>query len=186
MVFPRSTGISLMSLTACTLLLTGCGAFGGDDGGSSDASKEPVNGGKVDPGDAEARETLASQDINTLGADLHYAVHELSRGAKTVELTFSVTNIGDEKSDSVFDFLGSGGKYNTSGVKLIDPDNGKVHLAATDSNGDCVCSSYEGLMEFEPGNSVLFSATYGAPPEDVKTMDVSIPNVGTLTNVPLS
>ncbi|ASU84892.1 hypothetical protein CDO52_20720 [Nocardiopsis gilva YIM 90087] len=175
-----------MSLTACTLLLTGCGVFGGDDGGSSEASKEPVNGGKVDPGDAEARETLASQDISMIGTDLHYAVHELSRGAKTVELTFSVTNIGDEESGIVFSFLGRGGKEDVSGVKLIDPDNGKVHLPATDSNGDCVCSSYSGSMSFEPDDSVLYSATYGAPPEDVKTMDVSIPNVGTLTDVPLS
>ncbi|MBB6170769.1 hypothetical protein HNR23_000829 [Nocardiopsis mwathae] len=184
MVFPRNTGISLVSITVGTLLLTGCGMFDGD--GASDAAKEPVNAGKVDPGSADARETLASQDVTMLGTDLHFAVHELSRGAKTVELTFSITNTGDEESDLVHSFLGAGGKNNASGVKLIDPDNGKLHLAASDAEGNCVCSSYMGTMRFDAGDSVLFSVTYGAPPEDVETMNVSIPNVGTLSNVPLS
>ncbi|WP_017622657.1 hypothetical protein [Nocardiopsis chromatogenes] len=170
--------------------LTGCSMLGGDDGGgggSPDEQASPANAGKVDPGEADARETIASQDVTTLGTDLHIAVHSLARGDETVELTFSVTNTGDEESDIFHTWLGAASdQYNVSGVKLVDSANGKVHLPARDEDGTCVCSTYGGADELGPGDSILYSATYGAPPEDVETMDVKIPTAGSFDNVPLS
>ncbi len=177
--FPTRTALVLAS---SAFLLAGCGFFGDDGGGTSD----PVNAGQVDPGEEEARETLASQDVNTLGTDLHIAVHELARGDETAELTFSVTNIGDEASDLFHGWLGSGGDSDVSAVKLVDPTNGKVHLVARDANDACVCSSYIGSESFETEESVLYSATFGAPPEDVETMNVQIPTAGTFNDVELS
>ncbi|RNL86201.1 hypothetical protein [Halostreptopolyspora alba] len=171
-------------LVSSALLLSGCG-LGDDDGGGEETS-EPVNAGKVDPGEEESRETLASQDVNTLGTDLHIAVHELARGGETVELTFSVTNIGDEQSELVHGWLGSGGDRDVSKVKLVDSTNGKVHLVARDADDACVCSSYDGSETFDPNESILYSATFGAPPEDVETMNVQIPNAGTFNDVELS
>lgn len=174
----------MLVLTSSAFLLAGCGFFG-DDGGSDDTS-DPVNAGQVDPGEEEPRETLASQDVNTLETDLHIAVHELARGAETVELTFSVTNIGDNESEIVHGWLGSGGDADVSGVKLVDPTNGKVHLVARDANDACVCSTYGGTDSFATDESILYSATFGAPPEDVETMDVQVPTAGTFNDVELS
>ncbi|MDA2807389.1 hypothetical protein [Nocardiopsis suaedae] len=172
-----------------TVVLTGCSMLGGDGGeeAAPEGEASPVNAGKVDPGEAEARETIASQDVATLGTDLHIAVHSLARGEKTVELTFSVTNTGEEESEIFHTWLGAASdEYNVSGVKLVDSANGKVHLPARDEDGDCVCSTYGGADELGPGDSILYSATYGAPPQDVETMDVKIPTAGSFDNVPLS
>jgi len=172
---------------ATVLLLAGCSSGGDEEGGGAAAgSAEPANGGKVDPGSAEARETIASQDVSTLGTDLHVAVHSLARGAKTVELTFSVTNTGDEASDSLWSaFARHAGSYDLSGVELVDTANGRLHLTATDDEGACVCSGNLNTVDLDPGDSLLLSATFGAPPEDVESLTVRIPTVGSFDNVPL-
>ncbi|MBB5963465.1 hypothetical protein [Planomonospora venezuelensis] len=69
------------------------------------------------------------------------------------------------------------------GVYLVDTKNAKKHLAATDAEGRCLCSS--GLVEIDTDKTVVFSATFAAPPADVATMDVFIPRAGTFKNVPL-
>ncbi|WP_017557122.1 fimbrial protein [Nocardiopsis baichengensis] len=172
------------------LALAGCSMFGGDDeggeGGEAADQAQPVNAGKVEPGDADARETIASQDVSTLETDLHVALHSLARGGETVELTFSVTNIGDSESDIISNTFSPGGDRDVSGVKLVDSDNGKVHLVARDADDACVCSGGLRFLALEPDDSILLSATYGAPPSEVETLDVKIPRVGTFDNVPLS
>lgn len=164
--------------------------FGGeDDDSGGGGSADPVNAGKVEAGEEEARETLASQDVQTLGTDLHIAVHDLVRGAETVELTFSITNTGDDTSNRFKRWLGQGvdsTNGDISDVTLVDSANGKVHLVAEDNDGKCVCSTYSTTGKFASGDSVLYSATFGTPPEDVETMDVRIPNAGTFNNVELS
>lgn len=183
-----AAGVLALMLAGCSMFGGGDSGDGGDgDGGGATDQAQPVNAGKVEPGDAEARETIASQDVAALGTDLHFAVHSLSRGAETVELTFSVTNIGDQDSYNFRDRLGeSSNERNVSGVKLIDSDNGKVHLAARDANDKCVCSDEISGLDLTPEDSVLFSATFGAPPSEVETLDVQMPFAGTFDNVPLS
>ncbi|TQN31010.1 hypothetical protein FHX37_0899 [Haloactinospora alba] len=189
MVTPQQRVTYPLALAACSLLLAGCGMFGGEDGDSRDGdSADPANAGKVEPGEEDARDTLASQDVQTLGTDLHIAVHDLVRGAETVELTFSITNTGDDASDLFHTWLGNGpdGGGEVSDVTLVDSANGKVHLVAEDDDGKCVCSTYNTSEKFAPGDSVLYSATFGTPPDGVETMDVRIPNAGTFNNVELS
>ncbi|GAA3442439.1 hypothetical protein Pve01_72690 [Planomonospora venezuelensis] len=70
------------------------------------------------------------------------------------------------------------------GVFLVDTRNAKKHLVALDSEGACVCSRI-GSLFLKEGESAAFSATFAAPPADVTSMDVHIPNVGTLADVPL-
>ncbi|GIH78403.1 hypothetical protein [Planobispora longispora] len=70
------------------------------------------------------------------------------------------------------------------GVFLIDTKNAKKHLVALDSDNTCVCSRI-GSLFLKEGESAAFSATFAAPPDDVTSMDVHIPNAGTLADVPL-
>lgn len=188
---PQHHGAVATLALSASLLLGGCGLLDSTDdsengnGGADGTDSEPVTAGAVDPGEEESRETLASQDINALGVDLHVAVHELARGTETVDLTFSVTNIDDEDSDNPHFWLSVGNENNVSGARLVDSDAGTVHLTASDDDGNCVCSHFHGTDEFQPDASIFFSATFGAPPEDVETMDVQIPNAGTFSDVPL-
>lgn len=187
-------GAAFLTVSAALILLTSaCGLFGFDDddtedtGTSTDEAGEPPQGGALEPGESEPRETLASQDVNDLGTDLHIAVHELSRGEETAELTFSITNTGDEQSDLMHAFLGRGdGNQDVSAVELVDTSTGRVHLAARDAEENCVCSRYQGADSFDAGESIFYSATFGAPPEETETMTVRLPMAGSMTDVPLS
>lgn len=190
---PRTPLTAALSLAACSLLLAGCSAVGDDENPEQapDRSSEPVNGGRVEPGESEPRETLASQDVTDNGADLHIAIHELARRGETVELTFSLTNTD---SDDDWSFAGRLAGVNilhedadtVAAVELVDPVNSKVHLVARDSEDNCVCSDASWGDILEPGDSVLMSATFGAPPEDVSTMTVRMPMAGSLNDVPIS
>ncbi|GAA3754907.1 hypothetical protein HDA32_004263 [Spinactinospora alkalitolerans] len=192
--FLKRRGTAAIALASCTLLLAGCGLFGGDpeEEGAEDSGSggEPVNAGAVDPGEAEPRETLASQDFRDDGSDLHIAVHELARRGETVELTFSVTNTGDTEWDHGGFFSGgnvlSDDKNTVASVELIDARTGRLHLVARDADGACVCSTPGYGFTLGGGDSLLLSATYGAPPEEIETMGVRIPGAGTFNDVPLS
>lgn len=197
MRLPRQRTVAALSLIVSAFLLAGCGLLGGGDageqsssGGGGDGASQPVNGGKVEPGQAEARQTLASQDVTIENADLHVAVHELARRDKLVELTFSVTRTDDGTDrwqvGQAFGGPQSDSTLNVSGAELIDTVNAKLHTVALDSERRCVCSGGTANTFLEAGDSVLFSATYAAPPENVEVMGIRIPNVGTLNDVPLS
>ncbi|PSL01040.1 hypothetical protein CLV63_101519 [Murinocardiopsis flavida] len=182
-------------LLACgaiaALTLTGCGVLsGGGESSPEGAGGDPVNGGKVEAGKSKPRKTIASQDVTVQGADLHFAVHDLARRGKTVELTFSVSNTGKKEIELGTAFIDgnvlSDDRGTIAGVKLIDPGNGKVHLVARDSQKRCVCTGPKYGEPLEGGDSILMSGTYGAPPKDVEEMNVSIPKAGTLNDVPLS
>lgn len=187
---PRGAAPCLTVAAAFILLTSACGLIGSDDaedqGSDTDEAGEPVQGGAVDPGESEPRETIASQDVADLETDLHIAVHELSRGAETTELTFSITNTGDDPSALMHSFLARGDSRDVSAVELVDPSAGRVHLVARDADDNCVCSRYDGADRFEAGESVLYSATFGAPPEETEAMTVRLPMAGSLTDVPLS
>ena len=75
---------------------------------------------------------------------------------------------------------------NADGLELVDTKNRKRHLVARDTENRCVCSSGLSSVFVRPVAPVNVSATFGAPPADVRAMDVTIPGFGTMTDVPLS
>jgi hypothetical protein len=188
---PRQRTAAALSLVVSVFLLAGCGLLGeqGSTGGG-DTTSQPVNGGKVEPGQAEPRQSLASQDITIDNANLHVAVHELARRGRLVELTFSVTRTDDGTDNwqvgQTFGGPQSASTLNVSGVELVDTVNAKLHTVALDGERRCVCSGETANTFLKSGDSVLFSATYAAPPENVEAMGVRIPRVGTFNDVPLS
>lgn len=75
--------------------------------------------------------------------------------------------------------------YSMDGISLIDGTNGTRYAPARDQRGYCVCD-HPGNLVLGPGAQVVgLSATFGAPPPEVKVVDVVIPGFGTVPDVPL-
>ncbi|MFG1699005.1 hypothetical protein [Nonomuraea sp. NPDC049309] len=132
---------------------------------------------------------LASREGSFDHAKFTIDIVQLLRRERFVTLTFTATVL--ETSDplgwqvnNAFAATPSGNPT-IDGVYLVDVKNAKKHLAAVDSEGKCVCSRIHALF-LNKDESAVFSATFAAPPPDVTTVDVHIPNVGTLSDVPIS
>ena len=108
----------------------------------------------------------------------------LQRHDELSTLRFSLTYLGTDEF-SVNNDLGSPTSYDVSGVSLIDGRNSKRYLAAHDSKDHCVCSSTIGVR-IKPNTSYQLSATFAAPPSDVTSVQLDIPGVGTLSDVPVN
>lgn len=167
------------------VLLTGCQATPSLTPRTTTAESElPTTTATVPPDNVIAkREGTANRNAFVL------EVVQFLRRDSFVELTFRVTVTKDDGSLGwqVHNFFSAQPVSNPTvdGVFLIDTKNAKKHLVAQDSEGKCVCSRIGGLF-LKTDDSALLSATFAAPPPDVRAMDVHIPVVGTLANVPLS
>ena len=119
-------------------------------------------------------------------------VYPIKRNERLVSLTFAVTladsaerfQVADFFSDSNYD-ASDGEGHAVDGVQLLDTKNAKLHQVASDGAKHCVCSRGLSAAFLEPGQTMLFTAAYGAPPEDVTSMDVQVPHFGTVSNVPV-
>lgn len=71
------------------------------------------------------------------------------------------------------------------GLQLVDGKNAKLYLVASDGQGQCLCSrGLEGVF-LSNNLPILISATFAAPPADVSTVDVRVPNFGAVSGVPV-
>ena len=170
------------------------------DSGASEAQTDSAETPSEDtpPEDSGA---VASRDGQIDGEAVRLEITELVRSGSTTALTFelsvSETRAGETEADAqisdIFDDgLGEidGGKgqdsFTVDGVSLVDATNSKRYLVARDSEGVCVCDGDLGGTFVESSGPSALSATFGAPPADVESVDVVIPNFGTFKNVPLS
>lgn len=62
----------------------------------------------------------------------------------------------------------------------------KRYFVAADSAGACVCTTDLSGTFPDAGDTVELTATYAAPPTSTTTVDVSVPGLGTLSDVPVS
>lgn len=73
---------------------------------------------------------------------------------------------------------------NLDGIFLVDGVHGTRYAPARDSRGYCVCDHTDHSV-LTRGAPIGLSATFGAPPPEVKTVDVVVPTFGTFSDVPL-
>ncbi|MEU6720128.1 hypothetical protein ABZ897_52460 [Nonomuraea sp. NPDC046802] len=129
---------------------------------------------------------LASREGTLSDTTFRIDVVQLIRRDRFVNLTFTatVTKTSEVLGWQVHNAFSAVAKANPTvdGVFLVDVKNAKKHLVALDSEGGCVCSRIESLF-LKQDQTAVFSATFAAPPADVGSVDVHIPNVGTLANV---
>lgn len=163
----------------------GCGAGGGSDdssGQSSDDSKSAEKLPDLDP--------IATRNSSSDGRELEATLYPVERSGKTATVNFLVTNKDNDDEFAVQDGFsdrdssrGDTYRWAADGVTMIDGQNSKVYLTATDGDGTCLCSRGLDRIAIDPDQSMLFSVTFAAPPEDIEKVDVSIPKFGTFNGV---
>jgi hypothetical protein len=168
------------------------GKSGGTEGkgqGGGTGSQAPLRSG--------ALPVLATHDANAT-APVSVDLNEVQVSGKVAQVTFTVHDnaaedtwsAGDFFADGVIQWKGSGAdqgpvdQFTVDGVYLIDPVNAKRYLAARAEDGSCACSG--DLPYLDPGGSETMTVLFAAPPADVATVDVHIPNVGPFSGVPVS
>jgi len=121
-------------------------------------------------------------------------VTELKRRGPTVVLNARMEYLsGDDDSIQISGTFSDGQNQaegitdleSFDGPALIDPEGRRKYLVARDPEGLCVCSNNLSGTFAEKGAPISLEATLSAPPPDVKTVDLVIPNVQTFSDVPL-
>jgi hypothetical protein len=185
------------AVALATALTAGACAFAGEDRSSGDArGQEAEHGGPETTPAAAPEKNLGSRDTSAAdGSKVRVTLTSLARegGIATLNFTATVLGGGSGTSWQISDFFDTGDQSGpgqktdwANGVYLIDGKNRKKHLAATDTNGNCVCSGNLGATFVRGGQTVVLTTTFAAPPENVNAVDVNVPHAGTFRNVPIS
>jgi hypothetical protein len=158
--------------------------------GTETAAEEPADSGS---------EGIVSGEGSDDGFPFRFVLTELTRSGSTVEAGATVEILSQDESASIqVSDLFSDGQFQEladgeteegfvfDGIALIDTEGAKKYLVARDETGRCVCSNDLSGVFVEPGAPVSLQATLSAPPPEVESVDVVIPNVQTFTDVPLS
>ena len=182
------------------LALAGCG--GSDHKGRSAttvATTAAAGAGPATTAGADgALPEIAARDTSDGKAKLRVAINQLHRDGTLLFLNLSLTNKGGDDNYQIADFLDDGDTNGLSGgdsglvldsvdgIYVTDQVHKKKYPAARDTEHKCLCSADLGNTFVGADQTVGLSTTFGAPPEDVKTVDVFVPHAGTFTGVPIS
>ena len=192
--------VAAVALTGCGMLPGQLGGGGGEEKQQTTAQEQPTKEQPTqrrttsdEPQQSAAPQTdqviatreakVASGDGGTARAD----VTALKRQGKTVTLNWTITVVDGEVN--IHNGMGSATlDYSVSGVSLIDPVNAKRYRVArngTGSDAQCVCSDTQGNF-LKKGQTVTLYALFAAPPADVTKVNIEMPMIGVLTDVPIS
>jgi hypothetical protein len=149
----------------------------GQEAGSDPAPGEPIASLEV--------ETLDYQDQPIM---LRIDVLGLARASNdTARLDFSITNLTNGIGYDLSSTLGfCGNKFSVCEVSLVDLAEDQRYLVLLDAAGACVCSIFPSTDTIGPGRAVTYQATFPAPPASTTSVDVQFPNLGMVTEVPVS
>lgn len=196
MGFRRTTVVGVLAL-AMTLPLLGCDALGSSDPGASTGSAGAAPAGPDDLGEVIAtRDVQVSENGDVI--PVRVELHQLRRKDGFVTVNLRLTNTGPEGAGHRWqiadEFAGDTPGHTLAGVSLIDRKNRKQYLVARTAGDaadgandqDRYLASLQLASVFvQPGQSVNLYATFGAPPDDVRVVDVVVPSVPVFGNVPL-
>ncbi|WP_327109129.1 hypothetical protein [Nonomuraea glycinis] len=192
--------VAAVALTGCGMLPGQLGGGGGEEKQQTTAQEQPTKeqptqrrttsdepqqsaAPQADQVIATREAKVASGDGGTARAD----VTALKRQGKTVTLNWTITVVDGEVN--IHNGMGSATlDYSVSGVSLIDPVNAKRYRVArngTGSDAQCVCSDTQGNF-LKKGQTVTLYALFAAPPADVTKVNIEMPMIGVLTDVPIS
>lgn len=181
----------LVALLATAALVAGClpQRPGDEPTSAAPTSGVPTTGASTTapsstaPGTPVPTTTVASKPVDWAGQDARLEVYTLRRSGEVLVLDFGLRNLGDGDIGIGSEFGKGKDDEDVSGVYLYDAESRTQHWPATTS-GECVCTT--GLGGVGPGEVQLLTATYGPPDGDVDELDVHVPAVGTLTDVPIA
>ncbi|MEV0150639.1 MULTISPECIES: hypothetical protein [unclassified Nonomuraea] len=190
-------GVAAVALAGCGVL-PGRQAGGGEDGQAQQtAARAETTTAAPAPQQTEATkaaeptEAIATREASVAGGGqtgkARVDITGLKRQGRTVTLNWTVTaldgkvNLHNGMSTGTLDF-------SVSAVSLIDPVNAKRYRVARNgatADSECVCSRTQGQF-LERGQTSSLYAVFAAPPADVTQVNVEMPMIGVLTDVPIS
>lgn len=156
---------------ACVMVATACGTAAGDTTQTGKPSAAP-----------QPSQTLAHRPVTDLAGDAELEIHDLHRHGNLVTLDLGLRNTGGENLSAGTLFSRDGFENDISGIYLVDGENKKTYLPAS-YGGECVCSSWLQTQGVAPGQTQHLSATYGAPPAEVNSVNIKVPHVGTFRDI---
>ncbi|MFI6734000.1 hypothetical protein ACIBI9_13805 [Nonomuraea sp. NPDC050451] len=190
-----------IALAVAAVALAGCGALPGWQVGGGGEEKQPQTVAETTtepPATATAQaappqetRVIASREADVYGAGEHgkarVDITALKRQGRTLSLNWTITAL--DGKINVHNGLGTAPlDFTVSGVSLIDPVNAKRYRVArngTDENAKCVCSGTQGQF-LDKGEASTLYAVFAAPPADVTKINIEMPMIGVLTDVPIS
>jgi hypothetical protein len=188
---------------AMTLPLLGCDVLDGSDPSAPTGSAGAAAAAPAGPDDLG--EVIATRDVqvseNGDVIPVRVELYQLRRKDGFVTVNLRMTNTGTEGAGHRWqiadEFAGDTPGHTLAGVSLVDRKNRKQYLVARTggdaadgagaNNQDRYLASLQLASVFvQPGQSVNLYATFGAPPDDVRAVDVVVPSVPVFDSVPLS
>ena len=128
---------------------------------------------------------------------IRFDIVELKRRGDLLDLKATLTNLEQDRSadqrwqvasrfDGAYrkDLTVTDGAF--SGSVLTDLAGRKRYFVAADSAGACVCTVGLSRTFIDAGQTVELTATYAAPPASTTALDVTVPEVGTFRDLPVS
>ncbi|NUW30046.1 hypothetical protein HTZ77_01165 [Nonomuraea sp. SMC257] len=188
-----------IALAVTAVALTGCGVIpGGQRSGGGESGQAQQTTARTEttpattaPAAPQQTQVIASREASTTSGGqsgkARVDITGLKRQGRTATLTWTVTALDGKVN--LHNGMGAGPLDMTvSAVSLIDPVNAKRYRVArngTNADSECVCSKTQGQF-LENGATSSLYAVFAAPPADVTKINVEMPMIGVLTDVPIS
>ncbi|MET8861644.1 hypothetical protein ABZW11_01685 [Nonomuraea sp. NPDC004580] len=200
--------VAALALAGCGMIPGPPGAGGGEERQTQTAAQESAQQaqppqtppqtptqapptGSAQQAPAQDTTVIATREAKTGAGDMYGTarvdITSLRRQGKTVSLTWTVT--ATDGKVNLHNGMGRGPlDFTVSKVSLIDPVNAKRYRVARNGTGqdaECVCSGTQGQF-LESGEASTLYAVFAAPPPDVTKVNVEMPMIGVLSDVPIS
>lgn len=172
-------------LAAMTLFAAGCTRRPASDGASGTPSGTAASSEapSTQPSSTQVSgHPIASRTTRWGDAKVRLEVYAIRPSGGLLVLDFGLHNLGSHPVGVGSMFSRDHVHEDASGVYLYDPAHRTEHWPAK-SGGTCVCST--DLGGADPGQVMLMSATYSPPPAGVHHLDVHVPSIGVLRDVPI-
>ena len=193
-------GWSIAGVAALALVVGGCG--GGGETKTVTVEKTPAGNAAEGTATPTATPAEAQGIVEKLGSvdggRARFILTELQRSGATVVLNARLEKVDPDApklqvastfDDGEFQELESGATEPADvfdGVALIDPVGKRKYFVARDETNSCVCSNNLSAAFVSTDAPVDLTATLAAPPAGVTTVDLVVPNFGTLHDVALA
>jgi outer membrane protein OmpA-like peptidoglycan-associated protein len=189
------TGVTAVRVVGClavlVLAVTGCsGSEGGAGSPSATATPKPsAPAGPGSPSTAGAPAATASAVFD--GTTLRAEALPAARSGKTVTVTLDVTV--EKLAEGTTSFLPgemfgdrtkATGRLTADDLRLVDPGDRTVHLAARDADDACICTGPEVLGKQVPaGGTFRVQTTFAAPTTGTGPVDLLVPQFPVLAGL---
>lgn len=200
--------VALAAVCALLAASSGCGLFDGEEPGGKNRSPSR-NTQSVEPGKLPAPVTTKVRVHGTSGYvgyeqsgathNVLFSVYGVYRDGEyaTLLMTAQLDPADPDANEDGFDLTSVLQRAhlkeklddddflvpkNADDLTLVDPNAKKAYLPAMDAEGKCLCAG--GVTAIKHRQDA-FTTTFAAPPSAAKTIDVSVPNVGYLIDIPV-